>query len=63
MSLMQRSAYVGQPMMFVQSEGLDQVLEVLRSRVSEIIPSVQAARLIALNPHQARNELRLACEQ
>ncbi|MED9873515.1 MAG: ATPase, T2SS/T4P/T4SS family, partial [Eggerthellaceae bacterium] len=63
MSLMQRSAYVGQHMMFVQSEGLDQVLEVLRSRVSEIIPSVQAARLIALNPHQARNELRLACEQ
>lgn len=63
MSLIQRSAYVGQPMMFVQSEGLDQVLDVLRNRVSEIIPSVQAARLIALNPHQARNELRLACEQ
>ena len=63
MSLMQRSAYVSKPTMFIPSDGLDQALEILRSRVSEIIPSAQAARLIAVNPHQARSELRLACEQ
>lgn len=63
MSLIQRAAYAGQSPLTIHNEGLAQILEMLRNRVSEIIPSVEAARLISLNPRQARSELRLACEQ
>lgn len=63
MSLVQRASCAGQPVLVAHNEGLLQVLEVLRSHVSEIIPAVEAARLIARNPNQARSELRLACEQ
>lgn len=63
MSLVQRASCAGQPVLVAHNEGLVQVLEVLRSHVSEIIPAVEAARLIARNPNQARSELRLACEQ
>lgn len=62
MSLIQRAAYAGQSPLTIHNEGLAQILEMLRNRVSEIIPSVEAARLISLNPRQARSELRLACE-
>lgn len=63
MSLVQRAAYAGASPFSIHNENFAQVLEVVRDRVSEIIPSVEAARLIARNPRQARNELRLACEQ
>ena len=63
MSLVQRASCAGQPVLVAHNEGLLQVLEVLRSHVSGIIPAVEAARLIARNPNQARSELRLACEQ
>lgn len=63
MSLVQRASCAGQPVLVAHNEGLVQVLEVLRSHVSEIIPAIEAARLIARNPNQARSELRLACEQ
>ena len=56
MSLIQRAAYAGQSPLTIHNEGLAQILEMLRNRVSEIIPSVEAARLISLNPRQARSE-------
>ena len=63
MSLMQRAALGGQQPALAHKSTTDQVLEVLRCRVAEIMPSTEAARLIARNPRQARSELRLACEQ
>ncbi len=38
-------------------------LDVLRNRVNGRMPPVEVAQLIAHNPRQARNELRMACEQ
>ena len=63
MSLVQRATYVDTASIFLHNEDLAQVLDVLRTRVSEIVSPVKAARLISLNPRQAKSELRLACEQ
>lgn len=38
-------------------------IEGLRDKVSELIPPVEAARLIAAHPQQARSELRMAAER
>lgn len=38
-------------------------LAVVRDRVNSRMPPIEVAQLIAHNPRQARNELRMACEQ
>ncbi len=63
MSLTERSTLATQRGSANQVEIAQSVLEVLRSRVGEIISSAEVARLIARNPRQARSELRLACEK
>ena len=61
MTLMERASAKGA----FQKRSLDDSssLEALRRRVSRIIPSSEVARLIARNPNQARNEIKLACEK
>ena len=41
----------------------DCALDELRLKVGELVPANQAARLIARNPRQARNEIRQACKR
>ncbi len=38
-------------------------LDALKFKVSRILPPMEIARLIARNPNQARNEIRLTCEK
>lgn len=38
-------------------------LDALKCKVSQILPPMEIARLIARNPNQARNEIRLTCEK
>lgn len=40
-----------------------QTLDAVRERVSQLVPPVEAARMISAHPYQARSELRLLAEQ
>lgn len=63
MSLMERASVTGP---FGHSAGKgssDGAIEELRLKVGELVPASQAARLIARNPRQAKNEIRQACKR
>lgn len=46
-----------------QSERESEVLDVVRDKVNNRMPPIEVAQLIAVNPRQARNELRVVCDQ
>lgn len=63
MSLMERAAVSLDQRQELGINDAVRTLEALRSRVGDIVPSTEAARLIAQSPRQARSEMRLACER
>lgn len=63
MSLMERARSSTELIDTSDSVGQLISFETLRHRINDRIPATEVARLIAHNPRQARNELRLACDQ
>ena len=61
MTLMERASARGASLKPLSGD--IQNLDVLRQRVSLVLPSTEVARLIAKNPNQARSEIKLACER
>ncbi len=63
MSLMERASASGPSGALAAAGASDGALGELRLKVAELVPASQAARMIARNPRQARNEIRQACKR
>lgn len=63
MSLMERASVIGSSGCSEVKSASDGAMEELRLKVGELVPASQAARMIARNPRQARNEIRQACKR
>lgn len=63
MSLMARATASEREALEGVTESGARAVDVLRSRVGDVVSSAEAAKMIARNPRQARSEIRLACER
>ncbi len=63
MSLIGRASAIGSSSCLAGKSASDGAMEELRVKVGELVPASQAARMIARNPRQARNEIRQACKR
>lgn len=63
MSLIERAKSPFEQAVSAESAPVSAALDALRDRVNVRMPPVEVAQLIAHNPRQARNELRMTCEQ